>query len=54
MVLSGNPAGLTSLARHLLTLANDDVPDGMHFDFDTYAGWLSDGSMALRIEIEKS
>lgn len=53
MVLSGNPAGLTSLARHLLTLVQDQVPDGRHFDFDTYSGWLADDSIALRLEVEE-
>jgi hypothetical protein len=53
VVISGNPAGLVSLARHLLTLAQDAVPNGRHFDFDTYCGWLADGSAAIRIEVEK-
>ena len=53
VVISGNPSGLMSLARHLLTLAQDAVPDGRHFDFDTYSGWLEDGSTAIRIEVEK-
>ena len=48
-VISGNPPGLISLARALLTLAQDDVPDGRHFDFDTYG--LVAGSIALRIEL---
>ncbi|MGW7680174.1 Imm32 family immunity protein [Kribbella sp. NPDC054772] len=30
VVISANPAGLRSLARHLLTLAQDGVPDGHH------------------------
>jgi hypothetical protein len=53
VVISGNPAGLRSLARHLLTLAQTSVPDGGHLDFDTYCGWLDEGSAALRIEVEK-
>jgi hypothetical protein len=53
VVISGNAAGLTSLARHLLTLAQASVPDGRHFDFDTYCGWLEEGSAAIRIEVEK-
>lgn len=52
-IISGNPAGLVSLARHLLTLAQDAVPDGQHFDFDTYLGWLDEGSVAIRLEVEK-
>lgn len=53
VVISGNSAGLVSLARHLLTLAQDSVPDGRHLDFDTYCGWLEEGSAAIRIEVEK-
>ncbi|SBT38680.1 Imm32 family immunity protein [Micromonospora narathiwatensis] len=53
VVISGNRAGLRSLARHLLTLAQDAVPDGRHLDFDTYCGWLEEGSAAIRIEVEK-
>jgi hypothetical protein len=30
IVIGGNPAGLTSLARHLLTLAQTDAPVGAH------------------------
>lgn len=52
-VISGNAAGLTSLARHLLTLAQADVPVGSHMDFDSYCGWLEEGSAAVRIEIER-
>jgi hypothetical protein len=53
VVISGNASGLVSLARHLLTLAQVDVPGGRHFDFDTYGGWLDDGSFALRIERDR-
>jgi hypothetical protein len=53
VVISGNASGLISLARHLLTLAQADVPEGRHFDFDTYGGWLDNGSSALRIERDR-
>ncbi len=53
VVISGNPAGLVSLARHLLTLAQESVPDGRHLDFDTYCGWLEKGSTAIRVEVDK-
>jgi len=53
VVISGNAAGLVSLARHLLTLAQDAVPDGRHLDFDTYCGWLAEESAAIRVEIDK-
>lgn len=49
-VISGNAEGLASLARHLLTLAQGDVPIGSHMDFDSYCGWLEDGSAAIRVE----
>jgi hypothetical protein len=50
VVVAGNRAGLRSLARHLLTLAQEDVPDGRHLDFDWY-GLPGSGSTNLRIEI---
>ncbi|WP_162907414.1 Imm32 family immunity protein [Allorhizocola rhizosphaerae] len=53
IVISGNAAGLSSLARHLLTLAQGDVPDGRHLEFDTYCGWLEEGSAAIRIELDR-
>jgi hypothetical protein len=53
VVFSGNKAGLISLARHLLTLAQETVPAGSHMDFDSYCGWLADGSAAIRIEVER-
>ena len=52
VVISGNRAGLRSLARHLLTLADESVPAGRHFDFDWYGGGLDEGSRELRIEVE--
>jgi hypothetical protein len=52
VVLSGNRAGLRSLARHLLTLSQVDVPGGRHFDFDSYIGELDEGSLSLRVEID--
>ena len=53
VVISGNPEGLVSLARHLLTLAQSGVPGSRSMDFDTYCGWLEDGSRGLRIDVEK-
>lgn len=53
VVISGNPAGLVSLARHLLCLAQGSVPDGSHFNFDTYCGALTQDSHGLRLEVEK-
>jgi hypothetical protein len=53
LLISGNPAGLTSLARHLLTLAQPGAPKGSHLDFDDYCGWFEEGSLGVRIEVEK-
>ena len=33
-VIAANPAGLRSLARHLLALAADEVPAGAHIHLD--------------------
>lgn len=52
ILVSGNAAGLTSLARHLLTLAQPSAPDGSHLDFDDYCGWFAEGSFGVRIELE--
>jgi hypothetical protein len=53
LLITGNPAGLTSLARHLLTLAQPEAPIGSHLDFDDYCGWFEEGSLGVRIEVEK-
>ncbi|MFI7273244.1 hypothetical protein [Streptomyces sp. NPDC049879] len=53
VVISGNPAGLRSLARHLLTLAQQAMPGGRHLDFDSYSGSLAEESLAIRLEVEK-
>jgi hypothetical protein len=53
VVISGNPAGLVSLARHLLCLAQSGVPDGSHLNFDTYCGALTEDSHGFRLEVEK-
>jgi hypothetical protein len=44
-----NKAGLVSLAKQLLTLAQDNVPSGFHFHFDDYNS-LEEGSTELIIE----
>jgi hypothetical protein len=53
VVISGNQAGLISLARHLISLAQSGVPDGSHFNFDTYCGALTEDSHGFRLELEK-
>lgn len=47
--IRGNAAGLTSLAQHMLTLAQTAVPGGrhVHYSADTC---LEDGSLELVIE----
>lgn len=47
--ISGNSAGLESLANHLLNLAQDNVPAGTHIHLDEYNS-LNDNSAELIIE----
>jgi len=49
IIISANKDGLVSLARHLLTLAQDEVPKGHHIHLDELAG-LENGSLSLIIE----
>jgi hypothetical protein len=49
IVILANKAGLLSLAKQLLTLAQDNVPPGFHLHFDTYNS-LEEGSTELIIE----
>ena len=49
IVVRGNVAGLRSLARHLLTLAQEDVPSGSHVHLDDIGG-LEPGSIELVLE----
>jgi hypothetical protein len=49
VVLRANSAGLRSLARHLLELAQPNVPPGCHIHLDPSTG-LEDGSSPLIIE----
>lgn len=49
ITISANKEGLVSLARHLLTLAQDSVPSGHHLHFDEYNS-LEEGSVELTIE----
>jgi hypothetical protein len=48
IVITANKAGLISLAKHLLTLAQDDIQSGNHFHLDEYGG-LESGSKELII-----
>jgi hypothetical protein len=47
--IQGDRAGLISLARHLLTLAQEEVPTGSHIHYDQYNS-LEDGSCELIFE----
>ena len=49
VIIQANKAGLISLANHLLTLAQDDVPvhEHVHLDEDNS---LEDGSLPIIIE----
>jgi len=49
VILSANQAGLVSLARHLLTLAQEHVPVGHHIHLDEFTG-LEDASCAFIIQ----
>ena len=48
-VLKANKAGLISLATHLLTLAQDKVPDGCHIHYNEFNS-LEDESIELVIQ----
>ena len=45
--IEANKAGMISLARHLLEMAQDDVPEFMHFHLDGFFGPLEEGSTEL-------
>lgn len=49
IIIRANSAGLTSLARHLLALAQEDVPDGSHIHLDEYNS-LEKESVTLIVE----
>lgn len=49
IVISANKAGLISLAKQLLTLAQDSVPVHHHFHLDEYNA-LEEGSAHLIME----
>ncbi|MFF0426860.1 hypothetical protein ACFYUJ_20910 [Streptomyces sp. NPDC004520] len=49
VVIEANAAGLRTLARHLLVLAGDGVPDGAHLHLEDSNG-LEDGSVSLVLE----
>lgn len=48
VAIGGNKEGLTSLARHFLTIAQHNVPSGYHIHFDDRNS-LEEGSCELII-----
>ena len=46
VTIFANPEGLKSLAQHLLTLAEDGVPNGVHLHFEP-GNELEDNSASL-------
>ena len=53
IIIKANCAGLTSLARHLLTLAQEGVPNGSHIHLDEYNS-LEEKSVDLIVERDDS
>lgn len=49
IIISANKAGLISLAKQMLTLAQDAVPVGYHLHYDE-SNSLEEGSVELIIE----
>ena len=49
IIISANRAGLVSLAKQLLSLAQENIPSGYHIHFDEYNS-LEKGSFELVIE----
>ena len=49
VVVTANVAGLRSLARHMLVLAQDGMPPGRHIHMDDWSG-LAAGSGSVTIE----
>ncbi|WP_404348685.1 hypothetical protein LG324_13545 [Phycicoccus jejuensis] len=45
-----NVAGLRSLARHCLTLAQEGLTGPQHVDFDADSGWFETHEVGLRIQ----
>lgn len=48
-VIKANREGLITIAQHLLTLSQVDIPQGHHIHYDDYSG-LEEGSYELIIE----
>ncbi len=48
--ITANVAGLRSLARHCLTLAQEGLSGPQHVDFDADSGWFETHEVGLRIQ----
>lgn len=53
VVIQSNSEGLITLAKHLLTLAQPHVPDGLHFHYDA-GDQLEVGSASLVLEVDRT
>lgn len=49
VMITGDKEGLIMLARHLLTLSQDEVPAGCHVHYDDFNGMLDKGSLSMVI-----
>ena len=49
IIIEANNAGLVSLARHLLVLAQEEAPSGSHIHLDEFNS-LEDGSLELILD----
>lgn len=49
VLIVANVPGLRSLARHMLVLAQDEIPLGNHIHMDDWNG-LSSGSISITVE----
>ncbi len=52
--LIGNKAGLTSMANHLVTLAQNGVPDGARIELDDKHGLLPDSCKIVIVKKDQS
>ncbi|MDQ5825125.1 MAG: hypothetical protein M3441_13100 [Chloroflexota bacterium] len=50
VLIRANSAGLITLARHCLILAQHSVPEGFHFQYEVSSDHLETGSVDLVIE----
>ena len=51
IVISGNRAGLNSLARHLLTLTQPDAKSGYNLHWENSSGWFETDEAGLHLSL---